>query len=72
MMKSREWRDEQKRLERENEEWKNKIKEIEEINLLYEYGIPEEELLSFRKLFGGEVTEEKLEKFFKLMSKMKK
>jgi hypothetical protein len=47
------------------------VKEIEERNLLYEYGIPEEELPSFRKLFGGEVTEEKLDKFFKLVSKMK-
>ena len=53
-------------------DWANDTKEIKERNLLYNYGYSKEVLPNFRKLFGGEITEEKLEEFFKLGQKIKK
>ncbi|CAG8796986.1 4721_t:CDS:2, partial [Cetraspora pellucida] len=47
-----------------------KVKEIKERSLLRAYRYSQEDLSNFRKLFGGEVTEEKMEEFFKLAKKL--
>ncbi|KLL04489.1 MAG: hypothetical protein MRERV_20c001 [Mycoplasmataceae bacterium RV_VA103A] len=71
MMKSREWQEEQEKTEEWYKEHEIKVKEIKERSLLRAYGYSsQEDLSNFRKLFGGEVTEEKMEEFFKLAKKL--
>lgn len=71
MMKSREWREEQEKTEKWYKEHEIKVKEIKERRLLRAYGYSsQEDLPNFRRLFGGEVTEEKMEEFFKLAKKL--